>query len=85
MAGGYPTMPTSLVSEAEYWNTNEQANAAKDLACTASAITAEAGVTKTANFYFNGYADGVQYTPVVYGFLGSLSKNGGIWRRASGC
>lgn len=81
VAGGYPTTPTALVSEAEYWNSNEQSNAANDRACTASAITAEAGVTKTANFYFNGYKDGVQYTPVVYGFLGSMSKDG---ERAAG-
>ncbi|MBT9459659.1 MAG: hypothetical protein IV097_23790 [Burkholderiaceae bacterium] len=81
VAGGYPTQPTSLVSQAEYWNSNEQANAAKDLACTANAIIAEAGVTKTANFYFNGYKDGVQYTPVTYGYLGSMSKDG---ERAAG-
>lgn len=81
VAGGYPTTPTALVSEAEYWNTNEQANAANDKACTNSAITAEAGVTKTANFYFNGYKDGVQYTPVTYGYLGSMSKDG---ERAAG-
>ncbi len=43
-AGGYPTTPTALVSEAEYWNVNEQANVAKDDPCLASAITAEAGV-----------------------------------------
>ncbi|MEJ6007665.1 hypothetical protein WG899_19115 [Paucibacter sp. AS339] len=81
VAGGYPTTPTALVSEAEYWSVNEQSNAAKDKACTRSAITAEAGVTKTANFYFNGYKDGVQYTPVTYGFLGSMSKDG---ERAAG-
>ena len=81
VAGGYPTAPTALVSEAEYWNVNEQANAAKDNPCKANAITAEAGVTKTANFYFNGYLDGVQYTPVTYGYLGSMSKDG---ERAAG-
>jgi hypothetical protein len=81
VAGGYPTEPTSLVSEAEYWNAAEQSNPSRDTACTRSAITAQAGVTKTANFYFNGYADGVQYTPVVYGYLGSMSKDG---ERAAG-
>jgi len=81
VAGGYPTAPTALVSEAEYWNVNEQANAAKDKSCLSSAITAVAGVTKTANFYFNGYMDGVQYTPVTNGYLGSLSKDG---ERAAG-
>jgi len=79
--GGFPTTPTPLVSEAEYWNTNEQSRPDKDTACMASAITAEAGVTKTANFYFNGYKDGVQYTPVTNGYLGSMSKNG---ERAAG-
>jgi len=81
VAGGYPTTPTALVSEAEYWSTNEQASPAHDKACSASAITAEAGVTKTANFYFNGYKDGIQYTPVVNGYLGAMSKNG---ERAAG-
>lgn len=81
VAGGYPTRPTALVSEAEYWNSNEQSAAAGDLACASTAITAEAGVVKTANFYFNGYKDGVQYTPVVYGYLGSMSKDG---ERAAG-
>ncbi len=81
VAGGYPTSPTALVSEAEYWNINEQANAAKDDPCLSSAITAQAGVTKTANFYFNGYMDGVQYMPLTYGYLGSMSKDG---NRAAG-
>jgi len=76
VAGGFPTQPTSLVSEAEYWNVGDQANAAKDQPCLASAVTAEAGVNKTANFYFNGYLDGIQYTPVVYGYLSSMSKDG---------
>lgn len=81
VAGGFPTEPTMLVSEAEYWNAGESSVPASDLACTQSAITAEAGVVKTANFYFNGYKDGVQYTPVVYGYLGSMSKDG---ERAAG-
>lgn len=76
VAGGYPTTPTGLVSEAEYWNARESSNPARDAPCSASAITAEAGVVKTANFYFNGYADGVQYTPLTYGYLGSMSKSG---------
>jgi hypothetical protein len=81
VAGGYPTEPTALVSEAEYWNATEQANAARDPSCAQTAITAEAGVTKTANFYFNGYMDGVQYTPIVSGYLSALSKDG---ERATG-
>ncbi len=76
-AGGYPTEPMALVSQAEYWNTNEQSSPAKDTACMVTGIKAEAGVTKTANFYFNGYQDGVQYTPLTAGYLTSLSKNGG--------
>lgn len=79
--GGYPTEPMMLVSQAEYWSTREQANAAKDQPCNMSTITAEAGVVKTANFYFNGYMDGIQYTPLTYGFLGSMSKDG---ERAAG-
>lgn len=81
VAGGYPTEPTMLVSQAEYWNVGESSVPASDLACTQSAITAEAGVVKTANFIFNGYKDGVQYTPVVYGYLGAMSKDG---ERAAG-
>ena len=81
VAGGYPTTPTALVSEAEYWNVGEQANPANDSPCNASAITAQAGVSTTANFYFNGYMDGVQYAPVTYGYLGSMAKDGG---RAAG-
>jgi hypothetical protein len=81
VAGGYPTTPTPLVSEAEYWNAAEQSNAAADRACTADAIVAVAGVNKTANFYFNGYPDGVKYTPVVAAYLSSLSKDG---ERAAG-
>jgi hypothetical protein len=81
VAGGYPTMPRPLVSEAEYWNTAESASPATDKPCDATAITAVPGTTQTANLVFNGYDQGVQFFPVVDAFLVDLSKNGG---RASG-
>ena len=77
VAGGYPTTPTALVSEAEYWSTNEQSNPSRDKACSSSTITAEAGVTKTANFYFNGYKNGVQWSPDgVLGVNSSITRDG---------
>jgi hypothetical protein len=81
VAGGYPTRPRALVSEAEYWNTAESANPATDRACDATAVTAVGGVTAKADLTFNGYAQGVQYYPLVDATLVDLSKNGG---RASG-
>lgn len=81
VAGGYPTQPRPLVSEAEYWNAAEGASPALDKPCDATPITAVAGVTKTANLVFNGYDQGVQFFPIADGALAKLSKNGG---RASG-
>ncbi len=81
VAGGYPTEPRFLVSEAEYWNVAESADPVVDRACDASPIVAQAGTTKTADLTFNGYADGVQYFPVSNGYLTDLSKNG---NRAAG-
>ena len=80
-AGGYPTTPTMLISSAEYWNAGESSNPASDSPCDRTAITAEAGVTKTANFYFNGHTDGVQYSFLTSGYLTSLSTDG---QRAGG-
>ena len=80
-AGGYPTEPRRLVSEAEYWNVAESANPATDTACDATPIVAQAGASATANLVFNGYADGVQYFPVADGYLTDLSRNG---NRAAG-
>ncbi|GAA4359989.1 hypothetical protein [Kangiella marina] len=80
-SGGYPTARTALVSEAEYWNDGETHSPADDNACLSTAIVAEAGVEKEANIIFNGYTDGVQFTPIVNGFLTDMSKNG---RRAAG-
>jgi hypothetical protein len=76
IAGGYPTSPTMLMSQAEYWNAAESSNANTDTPCARNAITAEAGVTKTANFYFNGHTDGVQYRFLTSGYLTSLNQDG---------
>jgi hypothetical protein len=81
VAGGYPTTPRPLVSEAEYWNIVERANPATDKPCSATPIKAQAGVTQTADLTFNGYRDGVQYFPVADAALVKLSRNGS---RASG-
>ena len=76
LAGGYPTTPMRLLSEPEYWNAAEGTDPATDLACDVTPITAEAGVTKTADLYFNGYLQGVQFTPIVSAYLTDLSKDG---------
>jgi hypothetical protein len=75
-AGGYPTTPQRLVSEAEYWNVNEGSDPSTDLACDATPITAEAGVSKNADLYFNGYPNGIEFRPIVAAFLTDLAKNG---------
>jgi len=75
-AGGYPTTPQTLVSQGEYWNAAESSNPATDRACDATPIRAQAGVTKTADITFNGYAQGVQFTPIVSAYLTDLAKNG---------
>ena len=76
-AGGYPTSPQSLISSAEYWNSAESSNPGTDDACDATPIMAEAGVTKTADIYFNGYANGIEFRPIVTGaFLVDMAKNG---------
>ena len=75
-AGGYPTEPQMLVSQGEYWNTGESSNPATDRPCSATPIRAQAGVTKTADITFNGYAQGVQFTPIVSAYLTDLAKNG---------
>lgn len=80
-AGGYPTTPRPLVSEAEYWNLAESSSPATDKACDATPITATAGGTARADLSFNGYDNGVQFYPVVNAYLTDLAKNGS---RASG-
>ncbi|MCK7598041.1 hypothetical protein M0G74_12230 [Microbulbifer sp. CAU 1566] len=75
-AGGYPTAPTAIVSQAEYWNAGESANPGEDRACNFTPITVQAGETKQTDMYFNGYMDGIQYTPLVQAFVTDLAKNG---------
>ena len=74
--GGYPTTPTMLISQAEYWDTSESNSPVGDLPCDVNVIRAQAGVTKTADIIFNGYLDGVQFTPIVNAYLTDLSKSG---------
>jgi hypothetical protein len=76
VAGGYPTEPTMLVSQSEYWDAAESNNPATDRPCNATRIRAEAGVAKKADITFNGYMQGVQFTPVVSAYLMDLAKNG---------
>jgi hypothetical protein len=76
VAGGYPTTPTQLISQGEYWDAAEGSNPALDRPCNKTAIRAQAGVTRTANITFNGYAQGVEFTPVVGAYLVDLAKNG---------
>jgi hypothetical protein len=75
-AGGYPTTPQPLVAQGEYWNVAEGSDPVQDDVCDFTPITAEAGVTQSADITFNGYTKGIQYTPIVAAFLTDLSKNG---------
>ena len=75
-SGGYPTTPTRIVSQAEYWNAAESNDPGLDDICESTPIVAEAGVTKTADITFNGYETGIQYTPIVSAYLVDLAKNG---------
>ncbi|QYJ77031.1 hypothetical protein [Shewanella sp. FJAT-52076] len=75
-AGGYPTRQTAIVSEAEYWNEGESANPALDDACAVTPIVVAGGETKEVSLYFNGYTDGIQYTPLVQAFVMDHAKNG---------
>ncbi|MEO2268126.1 hypothetical protein V1358_12490 [Pseudoalteromonas sp. YIC-656] len=76
VAGGFPTTPQPLLSTAEYWNENEGSDPLIDEVCERTAIIAEAGVTKEADFTFNGYMKGVQVTPLSSVTFSDLSKNG---------
>ncbi len=80
-SGGYPTTPRALVSQGEYWNVAEGSDPATDAGCDATPILAEAGVTRSADITFNGYAKGVQFTPIVQAHLLEVAKSG---KRASG-
>jgi hypothetical protein len=74
--GGFPTAPQPIISQGEYWNVSESNDPATDDICDATPIVAEAGVTKNADLVFNGYLDGVQYTPIVSAYLLDMAKNG---------
>lgn len=76
VAGGYPTTPTAILSEAEYWNEDESSNPATDDACAITPIVAQAGVTQQVDMYFNGYQDGIKYTPLVQAYVQDHAKNG---------
>jgi len=76
VAGGFSPSPSQLISVAEYWNAAETSSPAVDDPCDATPILAEAGVTKTADFLFNGYVKGIDYVPVGPFFLTDLAKNG---------
>lgn len=80
-SGGYPTSPQMMMSQGEYWNAAEGNDPVADAACDATPILAEAGVTKKADITYNGYLEGVQFTPIVSANLLQVSKSG---RRASG-
>lgn len=75
-AGGYPTTPQMLVSEGEYWNAAESASPATDVACDAGLVTAVAGTPAVADITLNGYADGIQFTPLVNAYMTSLNTAG---------
>ncbi|MFV8781297.1 hypothetical protein ACNKU7_02635 [Microbulbifer sp. SA54] len=75
-AGGFPTMPQPLLSTAEYWNERESSDPLADDVCARTPITAEAGVTKEADFTLNGYMKGVQVTPLSSVTFSDMSKSG---------
>ncbi|MEW6990824.1 hypothetical protein AADZ91_09055 [Colwelliaceae bacterium 6441] len=75
-AGGYPTQQTNIISESEYWNEGESANPGEDNACKMTEIVVAGGETKEVEMYFNGYLDGIQYTPLVSAFVLDHAKNG---------
>lgn len=76
LAGGYPTTPRMMISESEYRNSAESSNPLTDLACDAASLSVTAGATTPADISFNGFQDGVQFTPIVAAFLTSLSTDG---------
>jgi hypothetical protein len=75
-AGGYPTTQTNILSESEYWNENESADPSVDNACAMTEIVVSAGETKEVEMVFNGYLDGIQYTPLISAFVMDHAKNG---------
>ncbi|WP_448569220.1 hypothetical protein [Thalassotalea ganghwensis] len=75
-AGGYPTRQTAILSEPEYWNEGESSDPSLDSACAVTTISVGGGETKEVEMHFNGYTDGIQYTPLVEAFVMDHSKNG---------
>lgn len=75
-AGGYPTTPTDIISVNEYWNEGESSSPALDDACNMTPIVVAGGETKEVAMYFNGYNDGIQYTPLVSAWVSDHAKNG---------
>ncbi|MGZ9897694.1 hypothetical protein [Shewanella gaetbuli] len=75
-AGGYPTEPTPVLSVQEYWNEGESSSPSQDNNCAFTEIIVEAGQTKELEMHFNGYTDGIQYTPLVNATVIDHSKNG---------
>ncbi|MEO2282061.1 hypothetical protein [Pseudoalteromonas pernae] len=75
-AGGYPTTPTDIISVNEYWNEGESASPALDNVCDMTEIVVAGGETKEVEMYFNGYKNGIQYTPLVAAWVSDHSKNG---------
>ena len=64
------------MSEGEYWNAAESSNPLTDPACDATPVVAVAGATAAADLTFNGFDDGIEFTPIVSAFLTSLSTDG---------
>jgi len=76
-SGGYPTAPSPIPTEAEYWNHGESNDPSIDSACLFDTLTAQAGETiDDIDFVLNGYNDGIQFTPIINAYLNTLSKNG---------
>lgn len=76
LAGGYPTTPQMMLSQAEYWNSAESSDPLTDAVCDAGLITVQAAQTDQADIVYNGFDDGVQFTPLVNAYLTSLSADG---------
>lgn len=96
-SGGYPTQQQAMVSQGEYWNVAESSDPITDQACDATPIVVAAAQTNAADITYNGFDDGVQFTPIVAAFLQSLSTDGSraggsynsganalLWKKASG-
>jgi len=75
--GGYPTRPSPIPGEAEYWNAGESNDPLIDSSCMFDTVSVAAGETvEDIDFVLNGHNDGVQFTPIVSSHMKSMSKNG---------